>query len=60
MKAEVKDKLEQEPRLWIIKLLSISFIFALMIWASNALTYNGVQESGYYSKKYSNGYSNAK
>lgn len=46
MKVEVKNQLEKEPKLWIIKLLSTSFVFSLIIWASNSLEYNGIRESG--------------
>lgn len=46
MKFEVKNQLEKEPKLWIIKLLSTLFVLALIIWTSSSLEYHGIQESG--------------
>ena len=46
MKFEVKNQLEKEPKLWIIKLLTTLFVLALLIWTSSALEYHGIQESG--------------
>jgi len=46
MKVEVKNQLEKEPKLWIIKLLSTLFVLLLIIWTSNSLEYHGIQASG--------------
>lgn len=46
MKVEVKNQLEKEPKLWIVKLLSTLFVLSLIIWTSNSIEYHGIKESG--------------
>lgn len=46
MKFEVKNQLEKEPKLWIVKLISTLIVLALIFWASSALEYHGIKDSG--------------
>lgn len=46
MKVDIKKQLENEPKLWIVKLLVTAFILSIVIWSANTIEYSGLQESG--------------
>lgn len=46
MKVDIKKQLENEPKLWIVKLLVTAFVLFIVIWSANTIEYSGVQESG--------------
>ena len=46
MKVNVKKQLENEPKLWIVKLLVTALILSIVIWSANTIEYSGLQESG--------------
>lgn len=46
MNLTVKEQLKKEPNLWINKALTVLFIGAIVVWASNTIVFNGVKENG--------------
>lgn len=46
MSLSVKKQLEKEPNLWINKALTLIFIVGIIVWASKAIVYNGVESNG--------------
>ena len=46
MKVEVKEQLEKEPKVWIIKLFVTALVLSIVMWTLNTLEYNGIQEAG--------------
>lgn len=46
MEARIKKQLDNEPNLWIKKLLTLAFIMAIIAWSLQTIQYNGVKENG--------------
>lgn len=46
MNISIKNQLEKEPKLWLSKILTTAFVFALVIWSLSTIKYSGIQESG--------------
>lgn len=46
MKVEIKKQLENEPKVWIIKLFVTALILSIVTWALSTIEYNGIQSSG--------------
>lgn len=46
MRVEIKNQLEKEPKVWIMKILTTAFILSLVTWSLSTIQYNGIQESG--------------
>ena len=46
MKDIVKKQLENEPNLWIKKLLTLAFVIVVIAWSLQTVEYNGVKENG--------------
>lgn len=46
MKLTVKKQLENEPNLWIKKLLTLAFIMVIIGWSLQTIEYNGVKDNG--------------
>lgn len=46
MKLTVKKQLENEPNLWIKKLLTLAFIMVIIGWSLQTIQYNGVKDNG--------------
>lgn len=46
MKLTVKKQLENEPNLWIKKLLTLAFIMVIIAWSLQTIQYNGIKDNG--------------
>lgn len=46
MDASVKKMLAREPKLWVKQLMSVGVLAFLLVWSSQAVEYNGLQDSG--------------
>lgn len=46
MKDTVKKQLENEPNLWIKKLLTLAFVIVVIAWSFQTVQYNGLKENG--------------
>lgn len=46
MNLTVKKQLENEPNLWIKKLLTLAFVIVVIAWSLQTIQYNGVKENG--------------
>ena len=46
MKDRIKKQLENEPNLWIKKLLTLAFIIVVITWSLQTVEYHGLKENG--------------
>lgn len=46
MKAAVKKQLDNEPNLWLKKILTLAFILVVIGWSLQTIQYNGVKDNG--------------
>lgn len=46
MKEKIAKQLSKEPRLWIVKTLSVAIVLALILWSTGSIEFTGVQKGG--------------
>lgn len=46
MELTVKKQLDNEPNLWINKILTVAILIFIMLWAGKSIVYNGFKENG--------------
>lgn len=46
MKDNIKIQLEKEPKLWLVKLITVATVLSLIFWSANSIEFTGIAKNG--------------